>query len=197
MRTLLNSAPDPPRSPASSRPSHVGDSLRRSCRNQAITQVCAFSSPFWRKMSETGILRQTPATNTIVYVIPLQRHPLVAAFIWQVCVLGSFVAASASVGLIWSRGTLVTIVVLGLVVVGLVAWLCRRFRKIGGAVVGLMCGLLPSALFLTHALVVARQNLYVAVGNYAGTVILAVPGGLAVALAGIICAGQKKALVAT
>jgi hypothetical protein len=133
---------------------------------------------------------------TIVYVIPLQRHPLVAAFIWQVCVLGSFVAASASIGLIWSRGTLVTIVVLGLVVVGLVAWLCRRFRKIGGAVVGLMCGLLPSALFLTHALVVARQNLYVAVGNYAGTVILAVPGGLAVALAGIICAGQKKALVA-
>ena len=90
-----------------------------------------------------------------------------------------------------------TIVVLGLVVVGLVAWLCRRFPKIGGAVVGLMCGLLPSALFLAHALVVARQNLYVVVGNYAGTVILAVPGGLAVALAGIICAGQKKALVAT
>jgi len=84
------------------------------------------------------------------------------------------------------------IVGMGLVLVGVVALLCPRFGKIGGAVVGLVCGLLPSALILALALIVARHNLAEGVGTYAVAACVAVPSGIGGGLAGIICSGHKK-----
>jgi hypothetical protein len=84
------------------------------------------------------------------------------------------------------------IVGLGLVVVGMVALLCPRFGKIGGAFLGLICGLLPSALIIALGLIVARHDLAEWVGDYAGALIVAVPSGIAGGVAGIICSGHKK-----
>jgi hypothetical protein len=89
------------------------------------------------------------------------------------------------------------IVGLGLVVVGVVAWLCPRFGRIGGAVVGFACGLLPSALILTLAVIFARHNLYEVVGTYAVAAIVAIPSAIAGALAGIICSQHEKTSLAS
>lgn len=93
----------------------------------------------------------------------------------EACVLGSFLPISASYVLIWSNGTLAIIVGLGLVIAGVVAWLCARFGKIGGGAIGLMRGVLPVALMLTLGLIVARHNLFELAGTFAVAVIVVAP----------------------
>ena len=75
------------------------------------------------------------------------------------------------------------IIGLGLAVVGAVAYLCPRFAKVGGAVVGFVCGLFLSALIFALTLIVSRHNLFEVVGGFAVAVIVAVPSGIAGALA--------------
>jgi hypothetical protein len=124
------------------------------------------------------------------------RCPVIAVCAWEACVIGYFLAALALTGgHIWSTDDIVWIAELaicGLFVVGAVALLSRRFGKVGGAITGLLCGLLPSALILTWVFV-ARPGFEASVGGAGIAYMLAAPSAVGAAFAGIICSGRKKA----
>jgi hypothetical protein len=120
---------------------------------------------------------------------------LVGVCVWQVCVIGSFLALLASRNdHVWSNDDLVwftRLAVCGLFVVGAAALASLRFGKIGSAIAGLLCGLLPSIIILT--LVYVERPGFEATAAGAGIAyLLAVPSGVGGALAGIICARPEK-----
>jgi hypothetical protein len=82
----------------------------------------------------------------------------------------------------------------GLFVVGAVALLSRRVGKVGGAITGVLCGLVPSALILTWVFV-ARPGFEASAGAAGLAYMLAAPSAVGGAFAGIICSRRKKAPV--
>jgi hypothetical protein len=126
------------------------------------------------------------------------RCPVIAVCAWEACVIGYSLAVLALTGgHIWSTNDLVWIAELaicGLFVVGAVALLSRRFGKVGGAITGVLCGLLPSALILTWV-VGARPGFEASAGGAGFAYMLAAPSAVGGAFAGIICSGRKKASV--
>jgi hypothetical protein len=125
----------------------------------------------------------------------LNWRPAIALCAWEACVFCCFLAGLALTGgHIWSMDDLVWIAELascGLFVVGAVALLSRRFGKVGGAITGVLCGLLPSALVLSWVFV-ARPGFEASAGGAGIAFILAAPSAVGGALAGIVCAGRKK-----
>jgi hypothetical protein len=120
---------------------------------------------------------------------------LIALCVWETCVIG-FVLASIALtrGHFWGKNDLVWIAALaacGLFVIAVVALLSRRFGKIGGAIMGLVCGLFPSVFILTWVLV-ARPGFEASAGGAGVAYMLAIPSGVGGVLAGVICSGQKK-----
>lgn len=117
---------------------------------------------------------------------------------WEACVIGYSLASLALTGgHIWSADDLVWIAELaicGLFVVGAVALLSRRFGKVGGAITGVLCGLVPSALILTWVFV-ARPGFEASAGAAGLAYMLAAPSAVGGAFAGIICSRRKKAPV--
>jgi len=128
----------------------------------------------------------------------LTKRLLAAVCAWEVCAIGSLLVAVALTGShIWGKDDVVVIAELaicGLFVVGAVALLSRRFGKIGGAIAGVLCGLLPSVLILTWVLV-ARPGFEASAGSSGVAYLLAVPSGMGGGIAGIICSRRKKASV--
>jgi len=124
------------------------------------------------------------------------RRPFIALCAWEVCVICCFFAALALTGgHIWSTDDFMWIAELatcGLFVVGAVALLSRRFGKVGGAITGVLCGLLPSAFILSWVFV-ARPGFEASAGSAGIAFLLAAPSALGGAFAGIICSGRKKA----
>ena len=129
---------------------------------------------------------------------PFNRCLVVAVCAWEACVIGYSLASLALTGgHIWSADDLVWIAelaVCGLIVVGAVALLSRRFGKVGGAITGVLCGLVPSALILTWVFV-ARPGFEASAGAAGLAYMLAAPSAVGGALAGIICSRRKKAPV--
>jgi len=123
------------------------------------------------------------------------RCPVIAVCAWEACVIGYFLADLAFSGShIWGTDDLLWIAELaicGLFVVGAVALLSRRLGKVGGAITGVLCGLLPSAVILTWAFV-ARPGFEASAGGAGVAYILAAPSAAGGAFAGIICSGRKK-----
>ena len=126
------------------------------------------------------------------------KRLLAAGCAWQVCAIGYFLVALALTrSHIWGKDDVVWIAELaicGLFVVGAVALLSRRFGKIGGAIAGVLCGLLPSVLILTWVLV-ARPGFEASAGSAGVAYMLAAPSGVGGGIAGIICSRRKKALL--
>ena len=130
---------------------------------------------------------------------------LIAVCVWLVCVIGSYLAeflatptlTGGRAAHIWGTDDLVffgELAICGLFVVGAAAALSRRFGKIGGAVAGFLCGILPSVLLITWVLV-ARPGFEASAGGAGMAYMLALPSGIGGLVAGIICSGRKKASV--
>jgi hypothetical protein len=128
------------------------------------------------------------------------RRLVIAVCAWAACVIGSFLSYLALIGShIWGKHDLVWIVflaILGLFVVGTVEVLSRRFGKVKGAIVGVLCGILPSFLILTWVFV-ARPGFEESAGSAGFAYMLAVPSGVGGAIAGIICSSLKKPTVSS
>lgn len=81
---------------------------------------------------------------------------LLALCTWEACIILFFVVVFPPAHT-WSMKDVVwfaQLTIFGLVVVGIVALLCLRLGKIGGAIVGLLCGLLPRCVLVhlcTHS----------------------------------------------
>lgn len=173
-----------------------GESLFDQCLN--LLPLAIFS-PRDGADACNGIFRPLIGHATVELHDMTSRHwrLFMAVCAWQVCVIGSFLAFPVLTGgpaHIWSKGDLAWIAelaVCGLFVVGAVAKLSRRFGKIGGAVAGLLCGLLPSVLLLTWVFV-ARPGFEASAGGAGMAYMLAVPSGIGGVLAGIICSEKKK-----
>lgn len=69
----------------------------------------------------------------------------------------------------WDPWLMAALAICGLFVVGVTALLSRRLGKVGGAVTGLFCGLLPSLLILVWLLFIARPNFMAAAGAFGGS----------------------------
>jgi len=114
---------------------------------------------------------------------------------WEACIVLYFLAVFATIPEhIWSKDDIVwfaMLAVCGLVVVGPVALLSLRLGKIGGAIVGLLCGLLPSVVLLAYAFVV-RPGFEASAGTAGIAELLVVPSGVGGAIAGIICSRRTK-----
>lgn len=127
----------------------------------------------------------------------LQRLAL-ALCAWEACIVLYFLAVFASIPKhIWGKDDVVwfaQLAVCGLLVVGVVALLSPRLGKIGGAIAGLLCGLLPSVLLFAYVFIV-RPGFEASAGTAGIAELLAVPSGVGGALAGIICSGRKKTSV--
>jgi hypothetical protein len=132
--------------------------------------------------------------------MPSFNRPVIAVCVWEACVIGYFLAALALIGgHIWSTDDLVWIAkvaVCGLFVVGAVAWLSGRFGKVGGAITGGLCGLLPSALMLTWVFL-ARPGFEASAGGVGISYMLAAPSAVGGAFAGIICSGRKVSVTSS
>ena len=148
-----------------------------------------------------AISYQSVACSTVqLHDVPsFNRSHLIAVCAWEACVIGSFLAILALTrSHIWGKDDLVWIAevaICGLFVVGAVALLSRRLGRIGGAIVGMLCGLLPSVLIITWVLV-AQPGFEASAGGAGFAYMLAAPSGVGGAIAGIICSGRKKASVA-
>jgi hypothetical protein len=129
-------------------------------------------------------------------MFPLNRRFLCAVCAWEACVIGSFVTSLALTGHdIWVKDVLIwsaALAICGLFVVGAVASLSRRLGKIGGAITGVLCGLLPSVLILAWVFV-ARPGFEASAGWAGVAYVLAAPSAVGGALAGIVCSGRKEA----
>jgi hypothetical protein len=125
----------------------------------------------------------------------LNRCLVVALCVWEACVIGDYLASLALTGgHIWSTDDLVWIAKLaicGLFVVGGVALLSRHFGRVGGAIAGALCGLVPSALILTWVFV-ARPGFEASAGGAGLAYMLAPPSAVGGASAGIICSRRRK-----
>ena len=145
------------------------------------------------------IYHQSVACSTVQLhdMSSFNRRPLIAVCAWDACVIGSLLVVVALTGSpIWGKDTLVWIAglaICGLFVVGAVALLPRRFGKIGGAIAGMLCGVLPSILMLTWVFV-ARPGFEASAGGAGFAFMLAAPSAMGGALAGIICVGGKNHL---
>ena len=120
---------------------------------------------------------------------------ILALSAWEVCVVLYFLAQFASSPMhMGSRDDIVwfaQLAVYGLFVVGFAGLLCLRLGKIAGAVVGLLCGFLPSALLFAYVLVV-RPGFEASAGMAGIAELLAVPSGVGGALAGIIFSRRRE-----
>ena len=127
----------------------------------------------------------------------IQRLAL-ALCAWEACIVLYFLAVFASIPEhIWGMNDFVwfaQLAVCGLFVVAGVAFLSLRLGKIGGAIVGLLCGLLPSVLLFAYVFVV-RPGFEESAGTAGIAELLAVPSGVGGAIAGIICSRRKKTSV--
>jgi hypothetical protein len=148
-------------------------------------------------MSHMAIYRRSVTGSTVqLHDMPsLSRRSVVALCAWEVCVIGYSLASRALIGgHTWSADDLLWIAELaicGLFVVGAVALLSRRFGKVGGAITGVLCGLLPSVLMLTWVFV-ARPGFEASAGGAGIAFMLAASSAVGGAFAGIICAGRNK-----
>jgi hypothetical protein len=115
-------------------------------------------------------------------------RPLIALSAREVFVIGCFLAIPDFTN-DWS--IVVALATCGVFVVGLVALLSCRRGGVGGAIAGLLCGLLPSHLVVGWALA-ARPGFMAGAGAFGVATILAPLSGAGGALAGIICSGRTK-----
>ena len=110
--------------------------------------------------------------------------------VWEACVVLLYLAVfAAEPRHIWGKDDIIWFAMLGvcgLIVVGVVALLSQRLGKIGGAIVGLLCGLLPSLLLFAYVWI-ARPGFEASAGSAGIAELLAVPSGVGGALAGVIC----------
>ena len=123
----------------------------------------------------------------------LSKHYLIALCAWEVCVIGAFTVSLAVAGShIWGKNDLVwmiELVICGLFVVG-VAAVCRHFGRVGGAIAGALCGLVPTVLLISWVLM-ARPGFEESAGAMGFATILVAPSGTGGAFAGLICASRK------
>lgn len=113
-----------------------------------------------------------------------------AFLVWQVCVLGLFIALKEFSGHHgWGRedvGWVVALLFTGAVVVSLIAALCRRQGKVGALITGVLCGLIPSVVVIA-CVSLTQPGFEESAGGIGAAVVLAVPSGVGGAIAGIIC----------
>jgi len=123
---------------------------------------------------------------------------LIAVCAWEVTVIGTLLITVALFGThTWGKDDVVGItklVICGFVVVGVIAFLSRRLGKLGGAITGVLCGLLPSVLVLTWVFV-AKPGFEASAGSAGLAYMLAAPSSFGGMLAGIIFSARKKASV--
>jgi len=151
-----------------------------------------------RAVAAPAICRQSVACSTVQWhdMPSFNRRPVIAVCVWEACVIGYSLADLALTGRhIWNTDDVVWIAELaicGLFVVGAVALLSHRLGRVGGAIIGVLCGLLPSVLILTWVFV-ARPGFEASAGGAGLAYVLAGPSAAGGAFAGMICSGRKKA----
>ena len=119
-----------------------------------------------------------------------RRFHLLAVFAWELCVVGFFGVYLAVTGghtlskadFVWIAG----LAACGVVLVGAISITSRRFGRIGAGFVGLIWGLLPSAVLLSWV-AVARPGFEASAGIAGFAYFLAPPSAVGGAVAGIIC----------
>lgn len=124
-----------------------------------------------------------------------KRRFLSALGIWAACVIGFFVVSLAfSQQHIWSKSDFLWVAELagcGLVIVGTIALLSQRLRRLVGVIVGAVCGLLPSILLVAWATLV-RPGFEESAGAVGFAVMLAAPSAVGGALAGFVCSRRTR-----
>ena len=124
------------------------------------------------------------------------RRYRIAVCAWDACVIGpAAIFLSLDAGHICTSRDLIWIdplAVCGFFVVGAVAFLCRRLGKIGSAIAGLFCGLVPSILILAWVFI-ARPGFEASAAGAGVAYMLAIPSAVGGALAGVICSRRRKA----
>jgi len=124
----------------------------------------------------------------------VRRFHLLALFAWEVCVLGSLLVIGTLVGRQdLHRNAVVFFALLagcGVVIVVCVAFLASQFGRLGGAISGMLCGLLPSAFLIGWASLI-RPGFEESAGLAVMSVALAGPSGLGGAIAGLICSWRN------
>ena len=120
------------------------------------------------------------------------RFPI-AVCAWEVCVIGTLLTIFALSGThIWSNVVWIALVAIcGLIVVGVMAPLCRRFGRLGGVITGLACGLLPTVLIITWVFV-AQPGFEASAGIGALAFLIAIPSSVGGMVAGIILSTEKS-----
>ena len=127
----------------------------------------------------------------------LKRSHLYALLAWETCTIGGHLIIFALLSShIWDTGTpifLLYIAGLGLLIVFPIALAVPRFGKVGGAFVGILIGLWPSAIGLAYVFMV-RPGFEESAGTFAVAIMFAGPSAVGGALAGIICSRSKVPL---
>ena len=124
------------------------------------------------------------------------RRHLLALLAWEVTVIGVvfilLIAMRPSHTL--HRGNLLFlayVAVGGIFVTAAIAFFSRRLGRIGAAVTGILCGLIPS-IILTSWLLIARPGFEESAGTAAVAMMLAVPSAVGGAIAGLVCSSRTK-----
>jgi hypothetical protein len=124
----------------------------------------------------------------------LRRSHLWALFAWEACVLGSLLLISTLFGhQELDKNAAVFFALLascGVVVVACVAFVASQFGKLGGAIAGTVCGLLPS-VFLIGGASLIRPGFEESAAMAGMSVVLAGPSGVGGAVAGLICSWRN------
>ena len=131
------------------------------------------------------------------FVAQLKKSQLYALLAWEACAIGGHIIIFALIAShIWDRGTLIFLVYIagvGFFVVVPIVIAASRFGKLGGAVVGMLIALWPSALGLAYVFVI-RPGFEESAGTFAVATMFVGPSAVGGALAGVICSRRKSAL---
>src|SRR5690349_20344507 len=111
------------------------------------------------------------------------RRLVIGVCVWATCVIGFYIALVLTDTFSWIPWLMAVLAICGIFVVGAIALLSRRLGKLGGAIAGLFCGLLPSLLILVW-LFTARPNFMAAAGAFGIAHMLVYSSGVGGALAG-------------
>ena len=131
------------------------------------------------------------------FVAGLKRSHLYAFLAWEACAIGGHLILLASFASHnWDKGDLTLLLYvagLGFLVVFPIALAVPRFGKVGGAVIGMLIGLWPSAAALAYVFV-RRPGFEESAGTFAVALMFAGPSAVGGALAGIICSRKRVPL---
>jgi hypothetical protein len=118
------------------------------------------------------------------------RNLLLATLVWLGCLLCWF-AITAFIGGELDASVLVPSIVSGLVVSAVVSQLCTRWNKRHAAVIGLLLGIMPSAvgLFIGHF---SAKGIDASIGWIVLSLWVMIPNGAGGALAGVACAQRSS-----